>query len=140
MKRVYIDGVFDLFHRGHLESLKKAKEALGDPEHTELIVGVVSDRDCESYKRTPIVQETDRYEIIKHIKGVDEIVFPCPLLVTMEFLKTHRIDYVVHGFSDEADRLRQKPFFAELIENGKFIEIEYYKPISTTSLIKKMSQ
>lgn len=139
MKRVYIDGVFDLFHRGHLESLKKAKETLGDPNHTELIVGIVSDLDCESYKRTPIVHELDRSEIVKHIKGVDEIVFPCPLIVTMEFITKHRIDFVVHGFSDEADRLRQQPFFAELIEYGKFIEIEYYKPISTTSLIKKLS-
>ena len=135
-----MDGVFDLFHRGHLESLKKAKQALGDPEHTELIIGVVSDQDCSSYKRTPIIHELDRYEIVKHIKGVDEIVFPCPLNVSMEFIQTHRIDFVVHGFSDEADRLRQRSFFAELIERGIFIEIEYYKPISTTRLIEKLGK
>jgi|UniRef100_A0A6C0ED98 cytidyltransferase-like protein len=41
-KIIYIDGVFDLFHRGHLESLKKAKNFFNEPDNTYLIVGVVS--------------------------------------------------------------------------------------------------
>jgi len=28
-KRVYIDGIFDLFHRGHIESFKKTKNIYG---------------------------------------------------------------------------------------------------------------
>ncbi len=66
MKRIYIDGVFDLFHRGHLESIIKAKNALDDPNNTYLIVGVVSDEDCVVYKRQPIINEEDRYEIINN--------------------------------------------------------------------------
>ena len=62
-KRVYIDGVFDLFHRGHLESLRKAKEFFSGP--VELIVGVISDLSATSYKRQPIYNEEDRYMIIK---------------------------------------------------------------------------
>lgn len=31
-KVVHIDRVFDLFHRGHLECLVKAKNCLNDPE------------------------------------------------------------------------------------------------------------
>lgn len=139
MKRVYIDGVFDLFHRGHLESLKKAKEVLNDKENTILIVGVVSDYDCESYKRKPIINEDDRVEIIKNIKYVDEIIFPCPLKVSMEFIKQNNIDLVVHGFSNDADREKQKDFFSEIDKNGCFKEIEYYSKISTTELIKRIS-
>ena len=66
-KRVYVDGVFDLFHRGHLESLRKAKNVLNDVDNTILVVGVVSDKDCESYKRVPMINEDDRVEIIKNI-------------------------------------------------------------------------
>jgi len=139
VKRVYIDGVFDLFHRGHLESLKKAKNILNDINNTILIVGIVSDIDCESYKRIPIISEDDRVEIIKNIKCVDEVISPCPLVVTMDFIKKNNIDLVVHGFSNEKDRLAQKDFFAELIENKCFMEIEYYDKISTTQLIKKIN-
>jgi len=138
MKKVYVDGVFDLFHRGHLESLRKAKNALNDPENTFLVVGVVSDEDCKSYKRTPMINEEDRVEIVKNIKFVDEVIFPCPLIVSMDFIKMNNIDMVVHGFSNEADKETQKEFFKEIDENGYFKEIEYYKKISTTALIKKL--
>lgn len=138
-KVVYIDGVFDLFHRGHLESLVKAKNALDDPDNTYLLVGVVSDADCESYKRKPIINEMDRVEIIKNLKQVDQVVFPCPMFVTMDFLKNHNIDMVVHGFSGEADREKQKEYFAEIKNAGYFKEIEYYSKISTTEIINKIN-
>ena len=138
MKRVYIDGVFDLFHRGHLESLNKAKNALGDPDNTFLIVGIVSDKDCESYKRTPIITENDRVEIIKNIKYVDQVVFPCPMETTLDFIEKNKIDMVVHGFSNDTDREKQKLFFAQVIDSGKFKEIDYYSKISTTDIIKKL--
>jgi cytidyltransferase-like protein len=138
MKRVYIDGVFDLFHRGHLESLIKSKNAYNNPENTTLIVGVVSDKDCESYKRLPIINEIDRIEIIKHIKLVDEVIFPCPLIVTKDFIKQYNIDLVVHGFSNDADREKQKSFFENIKDHFK--EIEYYSKISTTDIIKKINE
>lgn len=139
MKTVYIDGVFDLFHRGHLESLKKAKNILDDRDNTLLIVGVVSDEDCASYKRQPIINEEDRIEIIKNIRIVDEIIFPCPLKVDMDFIKKHNIDIVVHGFSNDEDREKQRLFFAEIVKNDCFKEIEYYSKISTTDIIKKIN-
>jgi len=139
MKRVYIDGVFDLFHRGHLESLLKAKNVIEDFDNTYLIVGVVSDKDCESYKRTPIIKEEDRVEIVKNIKCVDKVIFPCPLKVTLDFIKKFDIDLVVHGFANTKDRDNQKEFFEDIIEMGLFKEIEYYSKISTTDIIKNIS-
>ena len=138
MKTVYIDGVFDLFHRGHLESLVKAKNALGDPDNTNLIVGVVSDEDCASYKRNPIINEEDRVEIVKNIKYVNQVIFPCPMIVTIDFIKSNNIDLVVHGFSGDADREKQKEYFAEIKAQGYFKEIDYYSKISTTDIIKKL--
>lgn len=137
-KIVYIDGVFDLFHRGHLESIRKAKNVFNDPDNTYLIVGVVSDEDCKSYKRTPIINEIDRVELVSNIKGVDEVVFPCPMIMNLKFIDKHNIDIVVHGFSNQKDKDNQFVFFADIIKNNKFKEIEYYDKISTTQIINKI--
>ena len=48
-KIVYVDMVGDLFHYGHVEILRRAKEK-GD----KLIVGVHSDETVMEYKRKPI--------------------------------------------------------------------------------------
>jgi choline-phosphate cytidylyltransferase len=138
MNIVYIDGVFDLFHKGHLESLFKAKNVYNDFSNTVLIVGIVSDIDCKSYKREPVINENDRVDIIKNIKIVDEIIFPCPLIVTPDFLKDNKIDLVVHGFSSNEDREKQKDFFEKIKDNFK--EIEYYNFISTSDIIKKIKE
>ena len=135
MKRVYIDGIFDLFHRGHIESLKQAKNI---DEDVFLIVGVISDSVATDYKREPVINETDRIEIIKSINIVDMVITDPPLIVTKEFVIENNIDLVVHGFSNETDWDNQKNFFKWLIENNKFKRINYYEKTSTTNIIKKI--
>lgn len=137
-KIVYIDGVFDLFHRGHLESLIKAKNIFNDPDNTFLLVGIVSDATCTSYKRTPIINEQDRVEIVRYIKLVDKVVFPCPLIVDMNFINEHNIDIVVHGFSNETDRNNQQTFYEIIKTHNCFMEIDYYSNTSTTDIINKI--
>jgi choline-phosphate cytidylyltransferase len=130
---VYMDGVFDLFHIGHLEAIKKARDIAG--ENGQLIIGIVSDKDTESYKRLPIINENDRVEIIRNLKIVDQVIFPCPMYTTKEFLEKNNIDLVVHGFFDENDWEKQKIYFNQVIELGKFKRIEYTNKCSTTSII-----
>ena len=55
MKVVYIIGVFDLFHTGHVELLRRAKE-LGD----KLVVAINSDDIVEQYKRRPFIDEENK--------------------------------------------------------------------------------
>ena len=136
--RVYMDGVFDLFHRGHLEAIKKVRNDAGI--YGTVIIGVVSDMDANSYKRWPIIKEDDRVEIVSNIKDVDEVIFPCPMSVTKEFIDKHQIDLVVHGFADDNDFNKQKEFFKEIIDLGKFKVQEYYKGSSTTEIIKKIKK
>ncbi len=71
MKKIgYTTGVFDLFHVGHLNVLKRAKL-----ECDYLIVGVTSDELCLAAKnRKPIIPFNERMEIVEHIKFVDEVV------------------------------------------------------------------
>jgi len=66
----YTTGVFDMFHIGHLNILRKAKE-----QCDYLIVGVTTDELCLSYKhKAPIVPYEERRAIIEAIRYVDEVV------------------------------------------------------------------
>ncbi len=133
MTRVYMDGVFDLFHRGHLESINKCLK-YGD----EIIIGIISDKDAESYKRKPIINQDDRSEIIKNLKNVSDIIFPAPLILTKDFIINNKIDIIVHSFSNNKDFEIQKDFFKVPIDMGIFKKIDYYDKISTTNIIKKI--
>ena len=137
MKRIYIDGIFDLFHRGHLESLKQAKNIDKD---IYLIVGIIDDETASGYKRKPIINQFDRAEIIKNINIVDEIIESAPLVITREFIEKNNIDLVVHGFANDNDWEKQQDFFKYLIENNKFKKINYYDKISTTDIINNIKR
>lgn len=137
MKRIYIDGIFDLFHRGHLESLKQAKNIDQD---VNLIVGIIDDETASGYKRKPIINQFDRAEIIKNINIVDEIIESAPLVITREFIEENNIDLVVHGFANDNDWEKQQDFFKYLIENNKFKKINYYDKISTTDIINNIKR
>ena len=67
----YTTGVFDMFHIGHLNILKRAKEQC---EH--LIVGVTTDELCFRNKsKYPIICQEERVAIVEAIRYVDEVVF-----------------------------------------------------------------
>lgn len=66
----YTTGVFDLFHIGHLNILKNAKE-----QCEYLIVGVSTDELVKEYKhKTPIIPYEERVAIVESIKYVDQVV------------------------------------------------------------------
>ena len=66
----YTTGVYDMFHIGHLNIIKKAKEMC-----EFLIVGVTTDELCFKRKeKYPIICEADRIAIVEAIKYVDKVV------------------------------------------------------------------
>ena len=66
----YTTGVFDMFHIGHLNLLKKAKI-----NFKYLIVGVSSDELVNDYKnKLPVIPLEHRLEIVSELKCVDEVV------------------------------------------------------------------
>ena len=129
-RTIYMDGVFDLFHIGHLEAIEKCAQ-LGD----RVIIGVTGDDDATEYKRRPIVPEEERCAIVRAVRLVDDVVCPCPLVVRDDFMEKFGIDLVVHGFANDVDAERQRSFFEIPIETGRFQRIAYYHGMSTTERI-----
>ena len=66
----YAPGAYDMFHVGHLNILRQAKQHC---DH--LIAGGVSDEMCLLTKgKLPVVPLAERMEIVSHISFVDEVV------------------------------------------------------------------
>lgn len=88
----YTTGVFDMFHIGHLNILKRAKEMCD-----YLIVGVSTDETVESYKhKTPVIKFEERFAIVESIKYVDKVV-PQTSMDKMEAYKELKFDVLFHG-------------------------------------------
>lgn len=66
----YTTGVFDMFHIGHLNIIKRAKD-----QCDYLIVGVSTDELVQHDKnKSPIIPYADRCAIVESIKYVDKVV------------------------------------------------------------------
>lgn len=88
----YTTGVFDMFHIGHLNILKKAKE-----QCDYLIVGVSTDENVQNYKKKkPIIPFEERIAIVSEIKCVDKAV-PQTNMNKMEAWKKLKFDALFHG-------------------------------------------
>jgi len=124
--RVYVDGVFDLFHYGHVRMLKRARE-LGDT----LVVGVVTDADAQSYKRVPLMSLAERMEMVQSCRYVDEVV-EAQLTLDQAFLHKHHIAVVVHG-----DDSQQDEFYAVPLAMGIMRYLPYTQSVSTTDIIQR---
>ncbi|MBO7124867.1 MAG: adenylyltransferase/cytidyltransferase family protein, partial [Bacteroidales bacterium] len=87
----YTTGVFDLFHIGHLNLLRKAKA-----QCDYLIVGVSSD-DLVMYKnKHAVIPFEERMEIVKAIRYVDEVV-PQLNMDRMEAWKKYKFNVMFVG-------------------------------------------
>ncbi|GKT60653.1 choline-phosphate cytidylyltransferase [Colletotrichum tofieldiae] len=132
--RVYADGVFDLFHLGHMRQLEQAKKAFPD---VYLIVGVTGDAETHKRKGLTVLSGAERAETVRHCKWVDEVIENCPWIVTPEFLDQHKIDYVAHDDlpygADEGDDI-----YRPIKEAGKFLVTQRTEGVSTTGIITKI--
>lgn len=130
----YTTGVFDMFHIGHLNILKKAKE-----QCDYLIVGVTTDSLCYSRKnKYPIIHEKDRMEIVEAIKFVDKVV-PQKNMNKLDAIKDYHVDVVFVG-SDwkgtESWNRYEKEFAAE---GCTVIYLDHTDGISSTILRERLN-
>ncbi|CRG97556.1 choline-phosphate cytidylyltransferase, putative [Plasmodium gallinaceum] len=149
--RIYADGVYDMLHLGHMKQLEQAKKMF---ENTTLIVGVSSDNETKIFKGQIVQSLEERTETLKHIRWVDEIISPCPWVITPEFLEKHKIDYVAHDDIPYANNQKKKKkkkktklnmnedtnddVYAWLKKAGKFRATQRTEGVSTTDLIVRI--
>jgi choline-phosphate cytidylyltransferase len=91
--RVYSDGCWDMFHFGHARQFEQIKKMI---PHVELVVGVCSCADIKAHKGLYVMDDFERVENMRHCKWVDEVIFPCPWVPTLEFMEEHNIDFIAH--------------------------------------------
>ena len=129
----YTDGVYDLFHVGHLNMIEAAKK-----QCEYLIVGVHSDQVVKQYKyHCPIIPEAERARIIGAVKGVDKVVIN-DVRDNLTLLERYGFNVVFIG-DDWKGTERWNNFEKVLGErNVDVIYVPYTKGISTTDIKKKI--
>ena len=129
-KRVFVNGTFDILHRGHLELLNYAK-SLG-----EVCVGIDTD-ECVRGKKgrgRPVHNQEERKFFLENLRSVDEVVFFSSEPEFEELIKTMQPDIIIVG-SDWKEKSTIKSYYdGELIF---FDRMEEYSTTKTISRIKK---
>ncbi len=127
----YVAGVFDLFHIGHLNLFRRAKE-----QCNYLIVGVVTDEGVIKHKKSkPTIPFEERLEIVQACKYVDRAVeIPLDKGDTDEAYRQYKFDVQFSG-SDYADDPKWKAKREFLQKHGAdLVFFPYTDGISTTQL------
>ena len=122
MTRVLTYGTFDMFHIGHLNLLKRAKE-LGD----ELYVGVSTDKFNHIKGKKTLIPFNERKNIIESIKYVDVVIAENSWEQKIEDILKYDINVFVIG-----DDWKGK--FDFLKEHCKVVYLTRTENVSTTGL------
>ncbi|MBQ3231030.1 MAG: adenylyltransferase/cytidyltransferase family protein [Clostridia bacterium] len=128
----YTTGVFDMFHIGHLNILKRAKE-----QCEYLIVGVSTDEVVQTYKnKMPVIPFEERFAIVEAIKYVDKVV-PQTTMDKMVAYNQYKFDVMFHG-NDWKNSDMYKKIEAEMAEvNVDVVFLPHTDGISSTMLREK---
>lgn len=129
----YTTGVFDLFHIGHLNLLRKAKE-----QCDYLIVGVSTDELVKAYKHhKPIMSFEERRSIVEAVKYVDRVV-PQTSLSKMAAWNALHFDVLFHG-DDWKDTPTYREIERELANVGcRVVFLPHTDKVSSSSLRTKL--
>lgn len=131
----YAPGVFDLFHIGHLNLLRSAKEHC---DH--LIAGVVSDEMAHRNKGTrPVVPEGERAAIVEAIRYVDEVAIE-DVPHKLEMWKRLHFDRIIKG-DDWKDTDRGEKLESDFAAVGvEVVYLSYTDRTSSTTLRRALEK
>lgn len=127
----YVAGVFDLFHIGHLNILRRAKE-----QCDYLIVGVVSDEQVIKSKKTrPYIPFEERLEIVQACRYVDEaVMIPADRPNTEDAYYMYHFDAQFSGsdYAEDPGWLARKVFLQQ--HGSDMVFFPYTQTTSSTEL------
>jgi D-beta-D-heptose 7-phosphate kinase/D-beta-D-heptose 1-phosphate adenosyltransferase len=130
-KYIWVNGCFDVLHRGHIELFKYAK-SLGD----YLVVGIDDDKRVRAFKgnRRPINCLEDRMEILRSIKYIDNVV---------EFNSDEELEAQVLLSGAEVMVVGSDYKNKKVIGSQHVKEVKFYRKIdgySTTKILERSSR
>lgn len=129
MKKIFVNGTFDVLHRGHLELLNYAK-SLGD----HLVVGIDSDGRVKQLKGSsrPIHNQEERKFFLENLKSVDQVFIFNTEQELIQLVKSTEPDIMVVG----SDYLSRKVIGSEYAKQLRFFKrIDEY---SSTKIIQSI--
>ena len=126
-----MSGVFDLFHLGHLNLLRRAKE------HCDyLIVGVVSDEGVRKFKGVePFIPFAERVEVVRACRYVDEAnEIPLTYAATRDAWRLYHFDVQFSGsdYVDDPSWLSEKDFLEK--HGATLVFFPYTEQTSSTKI------
>ncbi|GHU49271.1 hypothetical protein FACS189459_0340 [Bacilli bacterium] len=137
MKKVFITGIYDIIHYGHISFMKECAK------YGDLYVGICNDKYAKKIKRQPITPQEQRLYIVKNIKPVKDA-----------FIIENINDSYIDGFIDAIKSIKPDIFImnndsnaVELIKQiCKKLNIEFIlkdrknNEISTSKIIKNIKK
>lgn len=131
----YTTGVYDMFHIGHLNILRRAKEQCDC-----LIVGVTTDNLCyQRKKKYPIICEAERVAIVEAIRYVDRVVLQKDMdkIIPIKELGADAV-FVGSDWKGTAAWNQYEKQFAEV--GCKVVYLEHTDGISSAILREKLQE
>jgi choline-phosphate cytidylyltransferase len=136
--KVFVSGVFDLFHYGHMDFISRVKDMY---PNCILSAGVHTDEETIQNKRNPIMCMEERIRAVKMCRFVDEVVASCPYKLSVdmwpEFKKRHGIDMVV---ACESYNTVDDVFYPGPCKDNCLIYLPRTPCISTTDIIQRVKE
>ncbi len=127
-KTVFVNGTFDILHRGHLELLRYAKT------RGYVYVGIDTD-ECIKEKKgptRPVHNQEERKFLLENLKTVDEVIFFSSEPEFEGLIKSLKPDIIIVG-SDWKEKSTIKSYY-----DGELIFFDRMEDYSTTKTIKKI--
>ncbi|CAN8061543.1 unnamed protein product [Agarophyton chilense] len=133
---VYCDGTFDMFHAGHIETLRQAKE-MGD----FLLVGIHHDATVNERKGSnfPIMNVHERTLAVLSCRYVDEVIIGAPWCITEDMIKTMNITKVVHGrHRRDSKQVNTSDPYEVPRKLGLLVQVEGEKDLSVETILERI--